>query len=96
MHKVIKQGKVGIPKKGQKILNHIWILFLISWFLYPGAYLMPYLGGIDGFLYNESGVVGRQITYTMADVCSKVIYGVLLGNLAVILSKKSNKTEQLG
>lgn len=95
MHKVIKQGKVGIPEKGQKILNHIWILFLISWFLYPGAYLMPYLGGIDGFLYNESGVVGRQITYTIADVCSKVIYGVLLGNLAVILSKKSNKTEQL-
>jgi len=29
-------------------------------------------------LFNEAGVVGRQITYTIADVASKVIYGVLL------------------
>ncbi|BAO54106.1 bacteriorhodopsin [Nonlabens marinus] len=92
MKKVINEGKEGISTKGQKILSNIWILFLISWFLYPGAYLMPYLGGIDGFLYNESGVVGRQITYTIADVCSKVIYGVLLGNLAMTLSTK-NKNE---
>ena len=89
MNKVIKEGKIGIPDQGQKILSRIWIVFLISWFLYPGAYLMPYLGGIDGFLFNESGVVGRQITYTIADVTSKVIYGVLLGNLAVLLSKKN-------
>ncbi|WP_231959428.1 bacteriorhodopsin [Nonlabens sp. Hel1_33_55] len=87
MHKVIKQGKEGIPPKAQKILGHIWTIFLVSWFLYPGAYLMPYLGGFDGFLFNESGVVGRQITYTIADVSSKVIYGVLLGHLAVTLSR---------
>jgi len=89
MKKVIDQGKEGIPAKGQKILSNIWILFLISWFLYPGAYLMPYLAGVDGILYSEAGVVGRQITYTIADVASKVIYGVLLGNLAMTLSKKN-------
>nr|AHN13815.2 sodium ion rhodopsin [Nonlabens sp. YIK11] len=94
MHKVIKEGKSGLPQKAQKILSNIWVLFLISWFLYPGAYLMPYLGGLDGFLYNESGVVGRQITYTIADVCSKVIYGVLLGNLAMTLSKKHQNVEE--
>lgn len=93
MNKVIKEGKEGIPKKGQKILSNIWILFLISWFLYPGAYLMPHLAGIEGFLYNESGVVGRQITYTIADVCSKVIYGVLLGNLALVLSNNKKMIE---
>ncbi len=90
MKKVINEGKEGISPKGQKILSNIWVLFLVSWFLYPGAYLMPYLGGLDGFLYNESGVVGRQITYTVADVCSKVIYGILLGNLAMTLSTKKN------
>ncbi len=90
MKKVINEGKDGISPRGQKILSNIWVLFLISWFLYPGAYLMPYLGGLDGFLYNESGVVGRQITYTVADVCSKVIYGILLGNLAMTLSTKKN------
>jgi len=49
---------------------------------------MPHLLGIEGGFFNESGVVGRQITYTVADVCSKVIYGVLLTNVAVILSKQ--------
>jgi len=87
MKKVINEGKEGIPLKAQQTLNSIWVLFLISWMLYPGAYLMPHLLGIEGGLFNESGVVGRQITYTIADICSKVIYGVLLTNVAVILSK---------
>ena len=87
MKKVINEGKEGIPLKAQQTLNSIWVLFLISWMLYPGAYLMPHLLGIEGGFFNESGVVGRQITYTIADICSKVIYGVLLTNVAVILSK---------
>jgi bacteriorhodopsin len=94
MHKVIKEGKEGIPAKGQRILNHIWILFLVSWFLYPGAYLMPHLAGIEGGLFNESGIVGRQMTYTVADVASKVIYGVLLGNLAMVLSTGKKNIEE--
>jgi bacteriorhodopsin len=87
MRKVINEGKEGVPLKAQQTLDSIWILFLISWMLYPGAYLMPHLLGIEGGFFNESGVVGRQITYTVADICSKVIYGVLLTNVAVILSK---------
>lgn len=88
MNKVIKEGKEGIPVKAQNALQGIWVLFLISWFLYPGAYLMPHLAGIEGGLFNESGVVGRQMTYTVADVCSKVIYGVMLTYVAQILSKE--------
>jgi len=88
MNKVIKEGKEGIPVKAQQALQGIWVLFLISWFLYPGAYLMPHLAGIEGGLFNESGVVGRQMTYTVADVCSKVIYGVMLTYVAQILSKE--------
>jgi bacteriorhodopsin len=87
MKRVINEGKEGIPVAAQKNLDSIWILFLVSWMLYPGAYLMPHLLGIEGGLFNEAGVVGRQITYTIADVCSKVIYGVLLTNVAQILSK---------
>jgi len=93
MKKVINEGKEGIPTKGQKILSNIWVLFLISWFLYPGAYLMPYLTGIEGFFYSEDGVMARQLTYTIADVSSKVIYGVMLGNLALVLSKKKEMVE---
>lgn len=88
MNKVIKEGKEGLSEPARKVLNHIWILFLVSWFLYPGAYLMPHLLGIEGGFYNESGVVGRQMTYTVADITSKVIYGILLTNLAQILSRE--------
>nr|BAV92791.1 chimeric light-driven sodium ion pump I4K3NaR [synthetic construct] len=93
MKKVINEGKEGISPAGQKILSNIWILFLISWTLYPGAYLMPYLTGVDGFLYSEDGVMARQLVYTIADVSSKVIYGVLLGNLAITLSKNKELVE---
>ncbi len=82
MRKVIKEGQEGIPANAQKTLGTIWLIFLVSWMLYPGAYLMPYLG-----LFNEAGVVGRHLTYTVADVVSKVIYGVYLTVLAMQLSK---------
>ena len=95
MKRVIKEGKEGIPASAQKTLNSIWVLFLISWMLYPGAYLMPHLAGIgmDGGLFNETGVVARQITYTIADVSSKVIYGVLLTVVARKLSVEEGYAE---
>ena len=93
MKKVINEGKEGIPEKGKNILSNIWVLFLISWFLYPGAYLMPYLAGIDDFFYSEDGVMARQLVYTIADVSSKVIYGVMLGNLALVLSNNKEMVE---
>lgn len=83
MRKVINEGKEGIPDKAAKTLDAIWWLFVGSWLLYPVAYLMPYIGG-----FNEWSVVGRHVTYTIADVASKVIYGVLLANTAMILSKE--------
>jgi len=94
MRNVINEGKEGMPAEAQKVLSTIWILFLFSWMLYPGAYLMPHLAGIEGGLFNESGVVGRQITYTIADVCSKVVYGVLLTYVATILSKHEGYVEK--
>ena len=93
MRNVINEGKEGMPAAAQKVLGNIWILFLVSWMLYPGAYLMPHLAGLEGGLFNESGVVGRQITYTIADVCSKVIYGILLTYTATILSKSEGYEE---
>lgn len=94
MRRVIKEGKEGIPARAQKVLGSIWVLFLISWMLYPGAYLMPHLLGINGGFFNETGVVARQITYTIADVSSKVIYGVLLTIVARIRSVDEGYTDQ--
>jgi len=88
MKRVINEGKEGIPASAQKAMDSIWYLFLFSWMLYPGAYLMPHLAGIEGALFGEAGIVGRQLTYTIADVSSKVIYGIMLTVVAQILSKK--------
>ena len=63
------------------------LLFLVSWMLYPGAYLMPtFTAGMpEGsgtallpLMEGDTAVVARSITYTVADITSKVIYGVLL------------------
>lgn len=82
MRRVIKEGQEDVPAEAKRHLETIWWIFLVSWMLYPGAYLMPYLG-----LFNEAGVVGRHITYTVADVSSKVIYGIYLCLVAQVLSK---------
>jgi len=93
MRRVIKEGQEGIPAEASKVLGGIWVLFFISWMLYPGAYLMPHLLGIEGGFFNEAGVVGRQMTYTVADVASKVIYGVMLTQVAQIMSKSEGYVE---
>lgn len=89
MRKVVTEGREGMPDKATSYLNAIWYLFLFSWFLYPGAYLMPHLLGPfnEAGFYNEMGVVARQMTYTVADVTSKVVYGIYLGLVAQELSK---------
>ena len=85
MRRVIQEGSQDVPPAAARLLNGIWLLFLFSWMLYPGAYLMPLAVDLIG---GEAAVVGRQITYTIADVSSKVIYGVLLTQVAQILSER--------
>ncbi len=87
MKRVIDEGKEGAPPKAQKYLGYIWVLFFFSWMLYPGAYLMPYLTLTLDPVLSETLVVGRHITYTVADVASKVIYGILLTLAAQEMSK---------
>ena len=75
----------GMPPKASKTMLTIWWVLLISWTLYPLAYLVPL-----GFqLFPEWGAwaaVTRQFLYTMADIFSKVVYGVLLTSVAQTLS----------
>lgn len=88
MKRVITEGKEGAPASAQRYLGMIWKLFFVSWMLYPGAYLMPYLFsfGLEPAL-SETAVVARHLTYTVADVASKVIYGILLTLAAQEMSK---------
>lgn len=70
-----------LPEEARPLAKGVFWLLLTSWMLYPGAYLMPVLWD------SPDGVVARQITYTVADITSKVVYGVLLGLVAMKVSK---------
>ena len=52
--------------------KNIWWYFLATWGLYPIAYALPQLG------FTGDVVVVRQLLYSIADISSKLIYGVIL------------------
>lgn len=91
IYRVIQEGKAGMSPQAARLFGVILPLFVVSWMLYPGGYLMPVLFNSGGFLgagtITEAGIVGRAMTYTIADVSSKVIYGVILTAVAMIRSK---------
>lgn len=83
IYRVIAEARRELSPRAGAMLGGIGILFFVSWMLYPGAYLMPAL------LDNVAGVVGRQMTYTTADIASKVIYGIMLTAVAQIRSDEA-------
>jgi len=70
-----------MPVEVRPLVGAVFWLLAITWLLYPGAYLMPAIWD------SADGVVARQITYTIADVTSKILYGVLLSAIAVRVSR---------
>ncbi len=53
-----------------------WFL-LVTWSIYPIAYAMPLLAP------TAEGVVVRQLIFTIADVTSKLVFGVILSQVAL-------------
>lgn len=70
-----------LPPETHGMMRGVWWLLVVSWMLYPGAYLMPVLWP------TADGVVAKQIIFTIADVTSKVIYGVMLTLIATKISQ---------
>jgi len=62
------------------VTKGIWILFLVSWTIYGFVIAIP------AFFWDASGSVWRQYLFTIVDVTSKVVYGVMLGHVAMIRS----------
>ncbi|MBE9076171.1 bacteriorhodopsin [Romeria aff. gracilis LEGE 07310] len=78
---LIFRSREGLPRPAYNTMGTIWWVILISWTLYPLAYLVP-LGW--QFFPEWGGWAGvtRQFLFTVADIFSKVIYGVLLTSAA--------------
>lgn len=86
--RVIREGKANMAgSKAQGVFGAILPLFMVSWFLYPGAYLFPALLSL-GIADYDFAIVAQQLTYTTADILSKVIYGAMLNISSTILSEE--------
>lgn len=96
MRGLLKEAQSNLSPAAGMWVGRIWWLFLFSWMLYPGAYLAPLLMDSAATLANPAGagslseaaVVGRQLTFTIADISSKVIYGIFLTIVAQIRSEE--------
>ena len=58
------------------IMKVFWLM-MFAWTLYPIAYLVP------AFMNSAEGVVVRQLLFTIADITSKVIYGLMITYIAI-------------
>ncbi|QKZ14214.1 bacteriorhodopsin [Spirosoma sp. KUDC1026] len=76
----VAETNVNMSPKAAKRAKALFWLLIVAWTLYPIAYLVPWLSP------TPNGMVARQILYTIADITSKVIYGIMLGQLATRLS----------
>ena len=72
-----------LPGKAKSTMRAIRYLFMFSWNLYIVAYIVPMLGD---FGQSAAGAVTRTYIFTIADVLSKIIYGILLGRIATARS----------
>ena len=64
------------PDNLPKAMRFVFWFVLVTWTIYPIAYLMPVLWP------TAWGAVTRQVLYTIADITSKVIYGAILSYIA--------------
>ena len=94
-------GEVGKALKGQsgeigKKLNNLRYVLLITWSVYPIAYL---LGDSESFLAKAIGLKALesatliQVGYTVADVLAKPGYGLLILGIAIARSKAEGYRE---
>jgi bacteriorhodopsin len=79
-NEAVREGSKSLSADASHLMSTAWRLLVITWFIYGFAYLIPGIPGI-----NQSGdwVVVRQFIYTVADVTSKTVFGLLLCQVAL-------------
>ncbi|MEE4201481.1 bacteriorhodopsin [Erythrobacter sp.] len=77
---VVKRGIALSPEPLKAWPSNIWWYFLATWGLYPIAYALPQLG------FTGEVVVVRQLLYSIADVSSKLVYGLILSRYVLCRS----------
>lgn len=86
---LISSNVSNLPSNVQGMMRNIRWYILITWTLYPIAYVLPVLWS------TEWSIVTRQIIFTVADISTKVIYGAILTYIARKRSEADNYEEAL-
>ncbi len=84
IYQVITSSYSYLRPSAKGYMSAIWWLFFISWWLYPVAYITP------AFWTSAWSAVTRQFVFTIADILSKVIYGIFLTQVATLRTKEEN------
>jgi bacteriorhodopsin len=58
-------------------IKNATVILLVTWLVYPIAYLLPVI-----FDVTQGAEVGRQLAYTVADITSKALYGLMILGIA--------------
>ena len=69
-----------LPAPAARVMRRVFWLMMFAWTLYPIAYLVPWI------MPSADGVVWRQAFFTLADVSSKVVYGIMITYVALVRS----------
>jgi len=75
------------PVSVRRTLGNLRWLLLLSWGVYPIAYLLPILN-IDG----ADAWVGKQIGYSVADIVAKAVYALIIFHVARMKSFDDDPT----
>lgn len=74
------RARDSLPEQAAVTARNLVFVFLFFWGLYPIAYLLPAVST------SASTAVTAQLLFTVADVGSKVLYGVLLAKVCRVRS----------
>jgi bacteriorhodopsin len=78
----------GSRETGQvaKSIKNATTILLVTWLVYPIAYLFPVIFGAS----NEGAEAARQLGYTVADITAKGLYGLMILSIAKARSGDSH------
>ncbi len=79
--KVVQEAKQRVPDDVKGPLNAILGVLIVSWTVYGIVLLQP------AIWWSAESVVTRQVMFTVADITSKAIYGVILSVVAAKISR---------
>ena len=69
---VLRLGKAAAPQPLKDWSHNLLFYMLFTWGLYPIAYALPQV------FQSGEAVVAQQLIFTLADITTKLIYGVIL------------------